>query len=400
MKGSLRQRSPGSWELRVDIGRDAFGKRRRKSKTVRGTKTHAQRVLREMLATLDKGMGLSAEKVLLRDWLDRWMAERITTHRRQKTKERYQDIINRHIVPLIGHINLEKLGPSHVQALESKLSSQGMSPKGVGLVHTVLSGAMKHALRMELISRNPVSLVAPPPLKRREIVPPSISVVRDALALAREEGHYLFPCIHLIAYTGLRRGEALGLTWDNVDLDQGSIAIEGSLVRSQERGLIIEPPKTDSGRRTVDLDSGTTGVLAEHWESQQHIKKTMREAYEDRGRVFAGPYGEWLNPMSLTRTVKYLGGRVGYKAMTVRSLRHFHASVTIQSGQNIVVVSKRLGHSNVSITSDIYAHSLPGWQKQAAEAFAEAMDADGIAPQNVDNADNRPHTIENRLPTN
>ena len=388
MKGSLRQRSPGSWELRVDIGRDAFGKRQRKSKTVRGTKTHAQRVLREMLTALDKGIGLTTEKILLRDWLARWMAERITPHRRQKTKERYQEIIDRHIVPLIGHINLEKLGPSHIQALESKLSAEGMSPKGVSLVHTVLSGATKHALRMELIYRNPVSLVSPPPLKRREIVPPEISAVRGALALAWEERHYLFACIHLIAYTGLRRGEALGLVWNNVDLDQGHIFVAGSLVRSRERGLIIEPPKTDSGRRTVDLDSGTIRVLAEHWDSQQRVKETMREAYEDRGRVFAGAYGEWPNPMSLTRAVKYLGSRVGHESMTVRSLRHFHASVTLQSGQNIVVVSKRLGHANVSITSDIYAHSLPGWQKQAAEAFAEAMGAEKIAPRNVDNVDN------------
>ena len=348
-----------------------------------------------MLTVLDKGIGLTTEKILLRDWLDRWMAERITPHRRQKTKERYQGIIDRHIAPAIGHIDLEKLGPSHIQALESKLSG-GMSHKSVSLVHAVLSGAMKHALRMELIYRNPVSLVSPPPLKRREIIPPNISVVRDALALAREEGHCLFPCIHLIAYTGLRRGEALGLTWDKVDLDQGRITIEGSLVRSRERGLIIESPKTDSGRRTVDLDSGTIRVLAEHWESQQRVKETMREAYEDWGRVFAGRYGEWLNPMSLTRAVKYLGGRVGYKTMTVRSLRHFHASVTIQSGQNIVVVSKRLGHSNVSITSDIYAHSLPGWQKQAAEAFAKAMDADGIAPRNVDNVDTCIPLVNNR----
>ena len=376
MKGSLRQRSPGSWELRVDLGRDAFGKRQRKSKTVRGTKTHAQLVLRQMLTALDKGIGLTTEKILLRDWLDRWMSERIIPHRRQRTKERYQEIIDRHIVPLIGHINLQKLGPSHVQALESRLSSQGMSPQGVSVVHTVLSGAVKHALRMELIYRNPVSLVAPPPLKRREIVPPNISAVRDALALAREEGHYLFACIHLIAYTGLRRGEGLGLTWDNVDRHRGSIDIKGSLVRSRERGLIIEPPKTDSGRRTVDLDSGTIQVLTDHWDSQQRVKETMRGAYEDRGRVFAGSYGEWLNPMSLTRAVKYLGSRVGYESMTVRSLRHFHASVTIQSGQNIVVVSKRLGHANVSITSDIYAHSLPGWQKQAAEAFAQAMNVD------------------------
>ncbi len=391
MKGSLQQRSPGSWELRVDIGRDAFGKRQRKSKTVRGTKTHAQRVLRELLTALDKGIGLTTERILLRDWLDRWMAERIIPHRRQRTKERYQEIIDRHIAPFIGHIDLTKLLPAHVQALETQLSKQ-LSPTSVQAVHAVLSGAMKHALRMELIHRNPVALVSPPPIRRREPVPPNISAVRDALALAQTEGHYLFPCIHLIAYTGLRRGEALGLTWNNVDWERGNIAIEGSLVRSRERGLIIEPPKTASGRRTVDLDSRTIRVLAEHWESQQRAKETMREAYEDWGRVFAGPYGEWLNPMSLTRAVKYLGGKVGHKAMTVRSLRHFHASVTIQSGQNIVVVSKRLGHANVSITSDIYAHSLPGWQKQAAEAFAQAMDVD----QNVDNVDDHTPSTDNR----
>ena len=124
MKGSLRQRSPGSWELRVDLGRDAFGKRQRKSKTVRGTKAHAQRVLREMLTALDKGIGLTTEKILLRDWLDRWMSERIIPHRRQRTKERYQEIIDRHIVPLIGHIGLEKL-------FAEAMSAERIAPRNV-----------------------------------------------------------------------------------------------------------------------------------------------------------------------------------------------------------------------------------------------------------------------------
>ena len=103
----------------------------------------------------------------------------------------------------------------------------------------------------------------------------------------------------------------------------------------------------------------------------------MRDGYEDRGVVFAGAYGEWINPAMLTRAVQSLGKRVGQPEMTVRSLRHFHASVALQSRQNIVVVSKRLGHSNVSITSDIYAHSLPGSQREMAQAFAEAMEMEG-----------------------
>ena len=137
---------------------------------------------------------------------------------------------------------------------------------------------------------------------------------------------------------------------------------------------MLQPPKTESGLRAVDLDGETVRVLARHRDLQQEVKATMRDAYDDRGRVFADATGEWLNPGSFTRWVKKFGERAGEPNMTIRSLHRFHASVTLQSGQNIVVVSKRLGHSNVSITSDIYAHSLPGWQRQAAEAFAKMME--------------------------
>ena len=375
MKGSLRQRTPGTWELTVDLGRDGRGKRRRKYQTVRGTKRMAQAKLRELLTAIDRGMEIPTERILLRDWLDLWMRERVAPNRRQRTVERYRSLIERHISPHIGHVELARLGPVHVQALETQLS-ETMSAKSVNLVHTVLSGALKHALRMELIHRNPASLVSPPPIARRELSPPDMETVRAALDLARIERHHLYACIRLIAYTGLRRGEALGLLWDCVDFDMRRVFIEGSLVRSVDRGLILEPPKTHSAKRVVDLDVGTTEALADYSEAQGEIKSTMRDAYHDRGIVFAGAQGEWLNPMQLTRAVKRLGQRVGEPGMTVHSLRHFHASVALQTGQNIVVVSKRLGHSNVSITSDIYAHSLPGWQRQAADAFAAAMEED------------------------
>ena len=317
-------------------------------------------------------MDLPDDRLLVRDWFDRWMREVIAPQRRQRTKERYQAVIDQYIIPAVGHIRLAKLSPSHIQALESELLTR-MSPSSVQLVHAVLSGALKHAMRMELVSRNPVSLVSRPAVERREAPSPDIPAVRAALELARQERHHLYACIHLVAYTGLRRGEALGLLWPNIDLDGGYLTVQGSLVRSGELGLILEPPKTESGRRRVDLDRDTAQVLAEHRAQQQKHIAGLRSAYSDQGRVFADAVGGWLNPMQLTRAVKQLGNRVGQPEMTVRSLRHFHASVTLQMGENIVVVSKRLGHSNVSITSDIYAHSLPGWQKGTAEAFADAM---------------------------
>ena len=332
-------------------------------------------------------MDLAPKKVLLRDWLDRWMAEVIAPNRRQGTKERYQDIIRRYINPNLGGMELTKIGPSQVQALETRLA-QRLAPKGVNQVHIVLSGALKYALRLEMIHRNLVSLVSPPRLKRREVIPPDITAVRTALALAKEDGHDLYACMHLIAYTGLRRGEALGLRWKNVNLNEGFVMVEASLVRSREYGLILEPPKTGAGRRTVDLDSSTVEALAEHRQKQNQIREWMGKVYNYRGWVNANEFGDWVHPSRLYSTVKSYGKRAGYSGMSVRSLRHFHASVTLQSGQNIVVVSKRLGHSNVSITSDIYAHSLPGWQKQAAEAFAQAM--------NADNADHSPQPSDKR----
>ena len=210
MKGSIRQRSPGTWELTIDLGRDALGKRRRKHETVRGTKAQAQRRLRELLFIQDRGIDIPTDRLRLRDWLDRWMREHVVPNRRQRTAEGYRGIIASHINPAIGHIELARLGPSHIQALEAELAER-MAPRSVHVVHAVLSGALKQAMRMELIHRNAASLVSPPPIAKREVAPPGIGAVRDALALARADGHHLYPAIHLVAYTGLRRGEALGL---------------------------------------------------------------------------------------------------------------------------------------------------------------------------------------------
>ena len=137
--------------------------------------------------------------------------------------------------------------------------------------------------------------------------------------------------------------------------------------------MIQEPPKTNSGRRIVDLDAGTVEVLEEHQQRQEQMRERMGEMFQDRGWVFADELGDPISPKRLYDTVKRYGQRAGHPETTVRSLRHFHASLMLQGGENPVIVSKRLGHSKVSTTLDIYAHVLPGRQRQAAEAFAEAM---------------------------
>ena len=302
------------------------------------------------------------------------MTDVIIPNRSQKTVDRYEGTIRLHIVPHLGNVQIAKPRPQQVQALESRLLQGGMAAKGVQMIHNVLSGAMKHAFRMELVSRNPVAAVSPPSTPKTETPTPDLGQVRSLLGAGASSGHYLWPCIHLITYTGMRRGEALALLWDNLDLDARSPQVVASLVITKQ-GIALNPPKTASGRRTVDLDDHTVALLREH--RQRQLELAGQLGVSPRAMVFPRQdLQDWCHPNTLSHALNTLAKKAGCPEVTLRSLRHFHASLALQSGQNPVVVSKRLGHSNVSITTDIYAHSLPGWQRETAEAVAREINPD------------------------
>ena len=370
MKGSQR---PGSWGLEVFLGRDDNGKRRRHTETVRGKKSDAQRRLREILANLDHGIAPPRQRYKLAQWMELWMNDMVIPNRKQKTIDRYEGVIRLHVVPDLGHVEIDKLTPVQVQSLESRLlRDKKMAPRGVQMVHNVLSGALKHALRMDLISRNPIASVSPPAVVKREAASPTELQVKSLLATAQAERHYLWPCIHLIAYTGMRRGEALGLKWSQVHLDNKELRVNVSLVVTA-RGLALDEPKTPNAKRVVNLDDGTVAVLREHRRRQVELAQQLGMGLPEMVFPREGS-DEWYHPNTLRNALDRLAKNAGCPGVTLRSLRHFHATVTLKNRQNIAVVSKRLGHANVSITMDVYAHVLPGWQQEAADAFAEAMD--------------------------
>ena len=179
MNGSIRKRSKGSWELTIDLGKDADGKRERKFASVKGTKAQAQQKLREVPTALDKGIPIDAKKVTVAQWLRNWLEEYVIP-KRQQTIERYEGIIRNHLVLVLGQIELSKLAPSDIQALEAKLTTSGMAPMGVREVHHVISGALKYALKMDAVWRNPAQAVTPPKAERKEVVPPDMAGVKQS----------------------------------------------------------------------------------------------------------------------------------------------------------------------------------------------------------------------------
>lgn len=373
MRGTIRQRGPSSWEIQVFLGRDAAGKRMRKTETVRGRKADADRRLRDILSDLDRGISPAKAKFRLGEWLSKWLNEVIVPSRRQKTVERYEICIRRHIKPRLGNVWLDKLAPLQIQELYAELLTGGMSPKGVQMVHNVLSGAIKHAVRMDLIGRDVVALVKPPTVEETEAFAPSLGQVLALLAQAEDEDHPLWAFLHLVVYTGMRRGEALALLWSHVDLENWKLLVARSWVLSKA-GTLLELPKTKSGNRVVDLDRRTVFVLSRHREVQMGLAAERDMSLPEE--VFPSwDLSGLRHPNTVYSAVRRLAARAGCPQITLRSLRHFHATLTLQARQNPVVVSKRLGHSNPTITLGTYAHVLEGWQQEAAEAFADAMDS-------------------------
>lgn len=243
------------------------------------------------------------------------------------------------------------------------------------LVHAVISGAYKYTLNDDngYAWRNPAKAVTPPKIVREEVAPPEIARVREVLALAASEAHPLAPCLHLIAYTGIRRGEALGLRHQDLKLETGIISVVQTVSRSLEKGIIIQPTKNSSRRRSVDLDEDTIDVLRAHLGRQLLSRMELEGVYEDQGLLFPDPLGNPLNPMAVTRAYQSYAKKLGLKKAKVHELRHFHASVMLQRGARLLLVSKRLGHASIATTGDIYGHLMPGQQKEAANAFAKAM---------------------------
>ena len=370
-QGSIRQRSKNSWEITVFLGRNASGGQVRRFLTIKGTKTDAQRRLRELLGSLDKGLPIDSSKLTLGVFLAQWQRDYVNTNTRPRTSESYAAIIRNRLTPPLGHIQLQRLQPSDVQAMEARLLELGAATKTVRNIHLVLNESLRYAVRKGILYRNVCDAVDVPRLVRPEINVPKTEQVWELLEVAKDTPYYAPLCF--AAFTGCRRGEVLGLRWRDVDLGRGTASIVQTLQRIEGRGLIFQPPKSMKSRRAIALDSSTVAMIREHQGQQLLHKMELRDIYDDHDLVFPGSLGRPLDPSVLTRQFERLARRVGMEGVRLHDLRHHHATLLLQANTHPKIVQERLGHSTVAITLDLYSHVVPGLQEKAAETFNEAM---------------------------
>jgi integrase len=370
-EGSIYQRTDGRWSAAITL---ANGKRQ----TIYGrSREEVGKKLTTALKNRDDGLPVVNGQQTTAGYLTEWLVL-VKSTLRPTTWRRYDELIRLHAVPAIGTVKLARLGPQHLTKAYGGCLENGLAPATVAQLHRILHRALGQAARWGLVVRNVADLVDAPRVARREMQTLSAGQVRqllDASATYRtgDDGavipHRLHALFVLAASTGLREGELLALRWRDVDLSTSTLRVTGTLQRTAE-GLRIEEPKTRRSRRPVHLSATAVEALKAHRVRQNADRLRLGQTWEDRDLVFANAVGRPVDPTNLLRQeFRPLLNRAGLPAIRFHDLRHTAATLMLEAGIHPKVVSEMLGHSQVSITLDLYSHVTPNMQQQAAAAM-------------------------------
>ena len=406
MKGSTRRRGR-SWEYNADIGMataqrcqtchkrfwverrpmkscPACGaelreteERRRAIKGGYSTQKECQAAMNKLLVAVEQQTYQAPTTATVRQYLTKEWLPAVKATIRPSTYNSYVQHIECHIAPHIGAVKLQKLSGSQVNALYAKLAEtgkqdgkHGLSPQTIHHVHACLHKACKDAVRWGQLSRNPLDAADPPRAKgdgSREMKTWTKEQLKAFLQAVK--GERLSPLWHTIAMTGMRRGEALGLRWCDVDLEAGRLSIRRALIPIN-REVVVSEPKTAKGRRVIAIDPGTVEVLKGQAARQRDERSEWDEGWIETGLVFTAEDGAALDPESVSRYWRQAVKKTMLPTIRLHDLRHTHATLALQAGVHPKVVSERLGHATVSITLDTYSHAIPAMQEEAAALIA------------------------------
>lgn len=369
MKGSYFKRGK-TWTYVVDIGKDNTGKRKQKKKGGFKTKKEAEKACNELIAQVNKGEFIEPSRLTLKEFLHEWMETAAKQTLRITTLEAHDSSIRNHINPELGAIRLNQLMPIHIQKFYAKKLDEGLSPSSVLRIHSVLSSSLGQAVKWQLIPKNPVNQVARPKKNNNTVKTWTPDDVNHFLTYTK--GGYLHIAYLLAIYTGMRRGEILGLRWEDCDFEQGTLSIRQTLV-SSKKGLIFEDTKSIKSRRMIVVTDEVIEALKRHKRQQNKNKLLLGEAYQDHQLVVCTRKGTPMSPRNLNRHYSRMIKLTGVPKVRFHDLRHSHATIMLQLGEHPKVVSERLGHSGTNITMETYSHVLPSIQTNAAEKFSQAL---------------------------
>ena len=367
-------RCKGSWQWVLEYSRDSTGHRLQTSKAGFPTKAAAQTALQQAVHTFMTDVNVTT--LTVGEYLEAWLTGKHAL--KPKTVSLYRDFTTNYLVPNLGEIRLLQLRAHHLDRMYSNITlgrrGRPLSPATIRRVHAVLRSALNTAVKRRLIPYSPAEQVelAPENPKR----PKPWTATQCQTFLRDVAADRLANLYDLILVTGMRRGEAIGLRWEDVDLEGQCLFVVQQITEVHGRA-VVGTPKTKRGTRLVPIDNGTVAMLRRHREMQDVERTAWGPAWNDAGLVFTREDGRTLRPEYATRHFQALAEAAGLPPIRLHDLRHTNASLALQAGVDMKVVSERLGHSQMSITADLYTHVNRGLGRVAAEQIAGVLRTPG-----------------------
>lgn len=374
MRGSIRKKD-NAWQYTVDIGNDPVtGKRKRKSKGGFRTKKECEKALAEIITELEKGDYFEISKITFENYLYKWI-ENYKSNLSPRTYQRYIDDIKNYISKYLGKIDLNELKPLHIQQFyKFCLEDLKLSPTTVIHFHAVIHKSLDQAVKWQIIKSNVANAVTKPKKIRKEMIVWNQKDVN--LILDRLKGMTIYYPVLLAVTTGMRRGEILGLTWDNIDFEKEVIYVQKQLQKINDQ-LILVQPKTKRSIRKITLPNNIIPLLKELRKEQFKNKLYFGENYNSDDFVICQNDGRPYDPSYITknfgRIIRRISKQLNVPVISFHDLRHTHATLLLKAGVNPKVVAERLGHTTVSMTLDTYSHVLPDLQQEVAEKINDIL---------------------------
>lgn len=360
-EGSIYKKPNGAWRAQVSLN----GTRLSFTADTRG---ECQTWIKKTINQIDNGLTLDGAQSCLNEYLPSWLTS-IKSSLRPTTWELYTHMAEHHILPALGALKLKDLRPDIIQRFYNTKLGQGTGERTIQLIHVVLHRSLEQAVNLGTLPRNPTEAVMRPEYSHAEMKILDESQVSQLMISLQGDRHEAL--LQLALATGMRQAELLGLKWSDLDWNHQTIRVQRQLRRDFHLGEPFAAPKTKSGRRTIALGSTSIQKLREHWERQNQERQQTGARWQENDLIFPSSVGTPLNYSNLVKSFKESLKTAGLPDIRFHDLRHTAASLMLNHGVPVIVVSRMLGHSKVSITLDIYGHVIPEMQHQAAALMDE-----------------------------
>lgn len=387
------------WEAQTTIGYDSgTGKQIRKTFTGK-TQKEVREKMQAAAVAVQNGDYFEPSRMTLGEWFDIWLSE-YCGDKKYLTVKQYRSMTETHIKPALGAVKLSKLTTPQIQKFYNELcktgrtikrkdskgnhivEKTGLSPKTVKNIHGILTKCLSTAVEVGYLKSNPAERAKPPRIDPKEIAPLTEEQLKQLLT-ACEVSEYA-PIYKLIVFTGLREGEALGLTWDCVDFQKGTLRINKQLQRrpAKDGGYTLAPLKNDK-TRVLALTPFVSQILRQQYTRQTEARLKAGELWqgwqssEERktALVFTKPDGKNVAAPSLYKHYKRIAASIGAPNSRVHDLRHTYAVLALQNGDDVKTVQTSLGHATAAFTLDVYGHTTDRMRQESAARMQKYIES-------------------------